>query len=96
MHETNLINDDDDDGLTKILLVKRTPRFFVEVIKNINDKQRQSVKDIGFGHILIYNVDYLPSILAYSLLKIFNSFSCSIKLADEKTISLTEDDVQLS
>ncbi|KAG6427330.1 hypothetical protein SASPL_111572 [Salvia splendens] len=50
---------------------------------------------MGFESVLHYRIEYIPSILAFSLLKSFDEEKCKIKLYNGKKIHITEEDVEL-
>ncbi|KAL1545900.1 hypothetical protein AAHA92_22572 [Salvia divinorum] len=79
----------------KRLKVKRTPRNFVGALKTLNDKQISSVKAMGFGALLHYNVIVIPSKLAYWVLDNFDPISCSIRLPGGGALHIDEKDVQV-
>ncbi|KAG6424720.1 hypothetical protein SASPL_115140 [Salvia splendens] len=65
--------------------------------KRQNNKQTEinSVKEMGFESILDFKIDSIPSILAFSLLKSFDEQECKINLNNGKSITITEEDVEL-
>ncbi|KAG6385611.1 hypothetical protein SASPL_154447 [Salvia splendens] len=83
------------ENVSQRLLVKRKPLFFVEAISQLNEAQINSVKEIGFESVLHYKIEYIPSRLAFSLLKSFDEEKCKIKLYNGKKIHITEEDVEL-
>ncbi|KAG6383070.1 hypothetical protein SASPL_157188 [Salvia splendens] len=50
---------------------------------------------MGFESILDFKIDSIPSILAFSLLKSFDEQECKINLNNGKSITITEEDVEL-
>ncbi|KAG6392636.1 hypothetical protein SASPL_146860 [Salvia splendens] len=72
------------ENVSQRLLVKRKPLFFVDAISQLNEAQINSVKEIGFESVLHYIIEYIPSRLAFSLLKSFDEEKCKIKLYNGK------------
>ncbi|KAG6392635.1 hypothetical protein SASPL_146859 [Salvia splendens] len=83
------------ENVSQRLLVKRKPLFFVDAISQLNEAQINSVNEMGFESVLHYIIDYIPSRLAFSLLKSFDEEKCKIKLCNGKKIHITEEDVEL-
>ncbi|KAG6411684.1 hypothetical protein SASPL_129768 [Salvia splendens] len=83
------------ENVSQRLLVKRKPLFFVDAISQLNEAQINSVKEMAFESVLHYRIDYIPSRLAFSLLKSFDEEKCMIKLCNGKKIHITEEDVEL-
>ncbi|KAG6403098.1 hypothetical protein SASPL_135315 [Salvia splendens] len=83
------------ENVSQRLPVKRKPLYFVDAISQLNEAQINSVKELGFESVLHYRIEYIPSRLAFSLLKSFDEEKCKIKLYNGKKIHITEDDVEL-
>ncbi|KAG6424268.1 hypothetical protein SASPL_114683 [Salvia splendens] len=83
------------ENVSQRLLVKRKPLFFVDAVSQLNEAQINSVKEMGFESVLHYRIDYIPSRLAFCLLKSFDEEKCMIKLCNGKKIHITEEDVEL-
>ncbi|KAG6397755.1 hypothetical protein SASPL_144216 [Salvia splendens] len=83
------------ENVSQRLLVKRKPLFFVDAISQLNEAQINYVKEIGFEDVLHYRIEYIPSRLAFSLLKSFDEEKCKIKLYNGKKIHIMEEDVEL-
>ncbi|KAG6414064.1 hypothetical protein SASPL_126781 [Salvia splendens] len=83
------------ENVSQRLPVKMKPLFFVDAISQLNEAQINSVKELGFESVLHYRIEYIPSRLAFSLLKRFDEEKCKIKLYNGKKIHITEDDVEL-
>ncbi|KAG6425483.1 hypothetical protein SASPL_115921 [Salvia splendens] len=47
------------------LMIKRTTRFFLRILKSLNEKQKAAVRQLGFGGLLEYDVSSIPTTLAY-------------------------------
>ncbi|KAG6394202.1 hypothetical protein SASPL_144783 [Salvia splendens] len=72
------------ENVSQRLLVKRKPLFFVDAISQLNEAQINSVKEMDFESVLHYRIDYIPSRLAFSLLKSFDEEKCDITYCREK------------
>ncbi|KAG6394201.1 hypothetical protein SASPL_144782 [Salvia splendens] len=72
------------ENISQRLLVKRKPLFFVDAISQLNEAHINSVKEIGFESVLHYRIEYIPSRLAFSLLKSFDEEKCNITYCREK------------
>ncbi|KAG6433578.1 hypothetical protein SASPL_105192 [Salvia splendens] len=60
------------EKVSQRLIVKRNPLFFVDAISQLNEAQINYVKEMGFESVLHYRIEYIPSRLAFSLLKSFD------------------------
>ena len=80
---------------SKRLLVKRKTWYFIETLRKLNEAQINAVKDMGFGNVFHFKIDYIPTYLAFELVKCFDEKECKIKLNNSRSVSITEDDVEL-
>ena len=60
---------------SKRLLIKRKTMFFIQTMRQMNEAQVNAVKELGFGNVLHFNIDYIPSFLAFELVKSFDENS---------------------
>jgi len=58
-----------------------SPKAFLQVIENLNNKQNEAVKEIGFRDFLHLQADINLGKLALWLVRNFNTCSCSLPLA---------------
>ncbi|KAL1536350.1 RING-type E3 ubiquitin transferase [Salvia divinorum] len=73
----------------------RSPRFIVEMMGELNDNQLRAVEEMGFGHLIHFNITDIPSLISYGLLQKFDSLRCSIMLGNER-IHISDNDVHLT
>lgn len=73
----------------------RSRGFIVEMMGELNDKQLRAVEEMGFGHLIHFNITDIPSQISYGLLQKFDSLRCSIMLGNER-IHISENDVHLT
>ncbi|XP_057810730.1 uncharacterized protein LOC131025129 [Salvia miltiorrhiza] len=75
------------------LKTRTTTSTFFKKLTVLNDAQKDAVRSIGFGHILEFKVNRVPSKLAYWVLDRFNHRSCTLELDVLTKIEIEEDDV---
>lgn len=68
----------------------------MKCIKRLNPRQREAVNELDFGAILHYNVPYLPNLLGYWILSVFNPNRCRIEFSSEESLPIFEEDVHLT
>src|SRR4051812_32856865 len=57
------------------LKTRSLPKKLVELLHLLNDAQKMAIKQIGFGHMLEFQVKNIPSNLAYFLVDKFHHLS---------------------
>ncbi|KAK1384605.1 hypothetical protein POM88_022340 [Heracleum sosnowskyi] len=72
--------------------IKNCPRLLSEMIYCLTEKQKQWVKDTGFGQLLAFDLELLLGSFAYNVLQIFEHNSVSLRLSNRE-INITEEDV---
>ena len=83
--------DDNCEEMDRVHL-RIPPLSLFRVLTNLTDKQRQSVRDMGFGGILEYRLSEIPTRLGYWVLDKFDEDSCSLKF-NGNTIRVTREAV---
>ncbi|KAJ8419980.1 hypothetical protein Cgig2_011904 [Carnegiea gigantea] len=81
--------------LSKKLKIKHVAQGFAQLIKNLNDKQKEAVKEISFVNFLYLQVDMIPGKLAVWLVRNFDACSCSLLLAHGR-MRVTEHNVHMT
>ncbi|KAJ8424216.1 hypothetical protein Cgig2_033100 [Carnegiea gigantea] len=71
-----------------------SPKALRQVIENLNNKQKEAIKEIGFRGFLHLQDDMISGKLALWLVRNFDTCSCSLPLAYGR-ISVTEHDVHV-
>ncbi|KAJ8421748.1 hypothetical protein Cgig2_028803 [Carnegiea gigantea] len=72
-----------------------SPKGLKQLIKKLNDKQKEAVKEIGFGGFLYLQVDMISGKLAVWLVRNFDTCSCSLPLTHGR-LRITEHDVYMT
>ncbi|KAG6390753.1 hypothetical protein SASPL_148498 [Salvia splendens] len=88
-------NPADEVEVVNRMKLRRSPKFLVEMMELLNENQRQAVQDMGFGHLIHFNITSIPSQLAYWLLYNFDPITCSVKARGQR-VHLTEEDVHMT
>lgn len=65
----------------------------VEIIEKLNEKQKQSVRDIGFGGLLELKIKTIPKAILPWLIDAFNERTGILKISKGKEFEITKDDV---
>ncbi|KAJ8441396.1 hypothetical protein Cgig2_009104 [Carnegiea gigantea] len=74
---------------------RMSPKGLRQLIKKLNDKQKEVVKEIGFGGFLHLQLDMIPGKLAVWLVRNFDTCSCSLLLTHGR-FRVTEHDVYMT
>ena len=74
---------------------RMSPKGLRQLIEKLNDKQKEVVKEIGFGGFLYLQVDMIPGKLAVWLVRNFDTCSCSLPLT-YGSLRVTEHDVYMT
>lgn len=77
------------------LRIKRTRRFFLFILKSLNERQKTVVRQLGISGLLEYDVASIPTTLAYWLLEHFDHLGCSLKLPNGDEVGIDAKDVEL-
>ncbi|KAG6426945.1 hypothetical protein SASPL_111184 [Salvia splendens] len=77
------------------LRIKRTTRFFWRILKSMNERQKNAVRQLGFGGLLDFDVTSVPGTLAYWLLEHFDHVRCSLLLPNDIELVVETKDVEL-
>ncbi|XP_042034224.1 uncharacterized protein LOC121780671 isoform X1 [Salvia splendens] len=88
-------NPTDEVEVVNRMKLRRSPKFLVEMMELLNENQLQAVRDMGFGHLIHFNITSIPSQLAYWLLYNFDPITCSVKVRGQR-VHLTEEDVHMT
>jgi len=72
-----------------------SPKGLRQLIEKLNDKQKEAVKEIGFGGFLYLQVDMILKKLALWLVRSFDTCSCSLPLPHRK-LRVIEHDVYMT
>jgi len=72
-----------------------SPKGLRQLIENVNDKQKEVVKEISFGGFLYLQVDVILGKLAVWLVRNFDTCSCSLPLTHGR-LRVTEHDVYMT
>ncbi|KAJ8444074.1 hypothetical protein Cgig2_030931 [Carnegiea gigantea] len=72
-----------------------SPKGLRQLIEKLNDKQKEAVKEIGFGGLLHLQLDMIPGKLAVWLVRNFDTCSCSLPLTHGR-FRVTEHDVYMT
>ncbi|KAJ8444803.1 hypothetical protein Cgig2_014992 [Carnegiea gigantea] len=72
-----------------------SPKRLRQLIEKLNDKQKEAIKEIGFGGFLYLKVDMIPGKLALQLVRDFNTCSCSLPLTHGR-LRVIEHDVYMT
>ncbi|KAJ8420524.1 hypothetical protein Cgig2_024955 [Carnegiea gigantea] len=72
-----------------------SPKGLRQLIEKLNDKQKDAVKEIGFGGFLHLQLDMIPGKLAVWLVRNFDTCSCSLPLTHGR-FRVTEHDVYMT
>lgn len=80
-------------GTYPSLYTRSSPRCLYDAVRKMNSQQKQAVKEMGFGHLLNWNIRTLPRRLAYWVVDNFNSKSCDLMTHNGRTLTVTEEDV---
>lgn len=75
------------------VLIKSFPGPLFEVIKDLTDEQKESVTGLGFGSMLEFEINAMPSRLGYWLLERFDAETETLKVFG-KSIEVTSEVVQ--
>lgn len=81
------------------LNTRTSPNLFIQTIQQLNDQQRQSVVEMGFGDISDLRATSLgdpPCKLAYWLVDNFDLRGCTLKLPNGMEIEITRRDVHVT
>ena len=70
--------------------IKNFPGPLYEVMKNLKNKQKEAVKSLGFGSLLQFDLNVMPSRLGYWLLQRFDGKSGTLTVFDQ-TIHITNE-----
>ncbi|KAJ8426362.1 hypothetical protein Cgig2_025501 [Carnegiea gigantea] len=74
---------------------RMSPKGLTQLIEKLNDKQREALKEIGFGGFLYLQVDMIRGKLAVWLVRNFDTCSCSLPLTHGR-LRVTEYDVYMT
>ncbi|KAG6425336.1 hypothetical protein SASPL_115766 [Salvia splendens] len=77
------------------LRIKRTTRFFLRILKSLNERQKNALWQLGFGGLLDFDVTSVPRTLAYWLLEHFDHLRCSLMLPNDVELEVDTKDVEL-
>ena len=77
------------------LRIKRTTRFFLRILKSMNERQKTAVRQLGFGGLLDFDMASVPGTLAYWLLEHFDHLRCSLMLPNDVQLVVDTKDVEL-
>ncbi|CAH9105280.1 unnamed protein product [Cuscuta epithymum] len=77
------------------LYTRSSPNVVMNAISKLSHKQREQVREVGFGALLDLGIRELPSKLGYWIVDNFDPISCSLKLGKGRKIHITEEDVEL-
>ncbi|KAJ8423982.1 hypothetical protein Cgig2_030083 [Carnegiea gigantea] len=72
-----------------------SPKGLRQLIEKLNNKQKEAVKEIGFGCFLHLQLDMIPGKLAVWLVRDFDTCSCSLPLTHGR-FRVTEHDVYMT
>ncbi|KAL1808447.1 hypothetical protein ACET3Z_025437 [Daucus carota] len=72
--------------------IRISPRHFSKMVGELTKEQRDWVTKAGFALLLDFELDILPTKIAYNVLQIFDHHSISLKLKDAD-INITSEDV---
>ncbi|KAJ8444799.1 hypothetical protein Cgig2_014988 [Carnegiea gigantea] len=96
VHTTHLINKPKTEkSKPKEFNNRMSPKGLRQLIEKLNDKQKEAIKEIGFGSFLYLKVDMIPGKLALQLVCNFNTCSCSLPLTHGR-LRVTEHDVYMT
>ncbi|KAJ8419830.1 hypothetical protein Cgig2_019353 [Carnegiea gigantea] len=74
---------------------RMSPKGLRQLIEKLNDKQKEAVKEIGFGGFLHFQLDMILEKLAVWLVRNFDTCSCSVPLTHGR-FRVTEHDVYIT
>ena len=78
-HKADVKAEDDKEDIIRNIRLRTSPAQLAVVMTSLNHKQRQFVKDIGFGSLLGFSIDSLPGKLVYYVVDSFDSKEMVIK-----------------
>ncbi|KAG6399950.1 hypothetical protein SASPL_141436 [Salvia splendens] len=69
--------------------------FFLRILKSLNERQKNAVRQLGFGGLLDFDVTSVPGTLAYWLLEHFDHLRCCLMLPNDVELEVDTKDVEL-
>ncbi|XP_042029974.1 protein FAR1-RELATED SEQUENCE 5-like [Salvia splendens] len=91
-----IVIQDDTAIHSPTLAGRRNTDFFVNMLETLNKNKKRDVREFGFGALLNFKIRSFPRSLAYYLIYNFNHKSCSIKLNNEESLFLDDEDVHIT
>ncbi|KAJ8422555.1 hypothetical protein Cgig2_033478 [Carnegiea gigantea] len=74
---------------------RMSPKGLRQLIEKLNDKQKEAVKEIGFGGFLYLQVDMIPGKLVVWLVRNLDTYSCSMPLT-HGGLRVTDHDIYMT
>ena len=94
--DDNVVNLSDDEEVKDDKLTVRVGHVkFMKFVSNLTPLQKQAVEDMGFGAFLSVNLPQNDAVFCAWLLKHFEENSSTLYLPLNKTVEITEQDVQI-
>ncbi|KAL3649851.1 hypothetical protein CASFOL_006254 [Castilleja foliolosa] len=85
--------DDADIDIYPSLKTRNSGYTLIKAFKCLTDVQRDTVRSMGFGGLLEFNIAETPSTLGYWLLENFDPMACVVKLQEGRELRVEADDV---
>ena len=76
-----------------LLNLRTSPKGLFDLVRDLSDGQKQSIRDIGFGSMLSLSVSRCPLELSLYLLKNFQASTSMFTLSSGERLSIDEEDV---
>ncbi|KAL8113775.1 hypothetical protein AgCh_020900 [Apium graveolens] len=84
--------DDQENDNQKKTVIRNSPRLFSEVVFHLSDDQKKWVEKAGFGALLDFDLEMIPSKLSSKIVQAFDHKSVMIEI-EKGNIEITEEDI---